>query len=93
MSMRVNTEMIPAEIAAECDDIGRTWAAQEFDIVSDEGRRRQEWVSGEYNGDLPGLKIEDEDTEDERRLAIEQLIDDAARATWNSLWDASEATR
>lgn len=80
--MRVNTDNIPAKIKAECAKIGKTWAAQEFDLAQDEGIKRCNWTRGEYCGKHPG-----------EREACEQLIDDAAVAVWEALWNANPPAR
>jgi hypothetical protein len=89
--MRVSTEMIPAEIAAECAEIGKTWAAHEFDVAADESRKRHNWGRGDYCGNYPEVPGFPED--EQPHYELDQMIDDAAIPVWEALWDAKEATR
>ena len=85
-NMRVDTSKIETEIAQVCAECGAGWAADEFSNFINSGNKRCDWTRGTWCGDLPG-----EDDSDEYRMACEQIIDDAASAEWERLWDAREA--
>ena len=85
--MRVHTHNITAELAAECREIGAAYAGIEHCNFQDGGYSRRDWTSGTWAGSLPGAPEDDEESEWDRRFAVEQLIDDAAAHEWDRLWD------
>lgn len=93
---------VPANIAAECEFIGTSWGAYEQSLFVDNDQAKCEWTNGTYCGDLPGedwwKQTEDEkedetvageDAADERRVAVERLLDAAAKVAWDAAWEAA----
>lgn len=68
------------DIAAECAVIGRSWAIVEHGLFQDAGGKYAPWKRGQFAGRLPGTPDVDEQTSAD-------LIDDAASAEWERLWN------
>jgi len=84
--MRLDTAIVPAEMAQQCKEIGVHFAAEEFGIAQDDGRKRSEWTRGTFEGQsLPVRRG------DELYYACEQIMDDAASTEWERLWSITPA--
>jgi len=90
--MKVDTSVVPAELARDLAETGTQWATLEFGLFQEEGHPRREWTRGTWCGDTNQLDATRDDSHElvSNRDLIEQLLDDAAAAQWEKLWNAAQ---
>jgi len=96
--MRVDTTTVPANMEKECREVGVRFAREEFANFEEMGRARCEWTRGTFEADVlpdgwPKLESVDYDAQEKLYITCEQIMDDAAAAEWERLWDELPAKR
>ena len=84
--MRYDTTIVPAAMAEKCRETGVHFAAEEFGNFQDSDRARCPWTRGTFEGESLPMHRDHELYE-----ACEQIMDDAASAEWERLWDVTPA--
>jgi len=73
--MRLDTAIVPADMAQQCKEIGVHFAGEEFGNFQDAGGARCEWTRGTFEGDsLPVRRLQADDTAHEFRVALAELL-------------------
>jgi hypothetical protein len=91
--MKINTSEVPANIREQLEAMGRNWAAGEFGVAQEQGSRRRKWAQYTWCGGTNQLDAirDDSDEFHSNRDLVEAILDRAAAAEWERLWDEREA--
>lgn len=88
--MRIDTAIVPAEMAEKCKEIGVHFAAEEFGNFQDSGRARRDWTRGTFEGDsLPVKRLRANHTAHEFRVALGELLSHGRALTLTAAADGT----